>query len=124
MLVLSRKTNETIQIGDDIELRILEVKGDTVRIGIEAPKSVDILRGELVLSISQSNAEATIVDSTLFSQLTKKNQLTTKKAKHDSYLSDISTVSGSKEFGRPFTPQATTKSGLQGREPNTLKEEK
>ncbi|MEK5071473.1 carbon storage regulator CsrA [Sporosarcina sp. FSL K6-1508] len=73
MLVLSRKTNETIQIGDDIELRILEVKGDTVRIGIEAPKSVDILRGELVLSISQSNAEATIVDSTLFSQLTKKN---------------------------------------------------
>ncbi|MEK4406544.1 carbon storage regulator CsrA [Sporosarcina sp. FSL K6-6792] len=73
MLVLSRKTNETIQIGDDIQLRILEVKGDTVRIGIEAPKSVDILRGELVLSISQSNAEATIVDSNLFSKLTKKN---------------------------------------------------
>ena len=74
MLVLSRKENETIQIGDDIEIRILEVKGDTVRIGIEAPKSVDILRGELVLSISESNTEATALDATLFSQLTRKTK--------------------------------------------------
>ena len=73
MLVLSRKINETIKIGDDIEIRILEVKGDTVRIGIDAPKSVDILRGELVLSVSASNTEATILDATLFSQLTKKD---------------------------------------------------
>jgi len=73
MLVLSRKINETIKIGDDIEIRILEVKGDTVRIGIEAPKSVDILRGELVLSISETNTEASMLDSTLFSKLTKKN---------------------------------------------------
>lgn len=72
MLVLSRKENETIQIGGDIEIRILEVKGDTVRIGIEAPKSVDILRGELVLSISESNTEATVLDASLFSKLTKK----------------------------------------------------
>lgn len=72
MLVLSRKTGETIQIGDDIEIRILEVKGDTVRIGIEAPKSVDILRGELVQSISDSNTEAITLDESLFSQLTKK----------------------------------------------------
>lgn len=72
MLVLARKENETIKIGDDIEIRILEVKGDTVRIGIEAPKSVDILRGELVLSLSESNAEALTVDDTVFSQLTKK----------------------------------------------------
>ncbi|MDS9470329.1 carbon storage regulator CsrA [Sporosarcina pasteurii] len=72
MLVLSRKSNETIKVGDDIELRILEVKGDTVRIGIEAPKSVDILRGELVQSISETNTEAITMDATLFSQLTKK----------------------------------------------------
>ncbi|KAA0966790.1 carbon storage regulator CsrA [Sporosarcina sp. ANT_H38] len=73
MLVLSRKSNETIKIGDDVEIRILEVKGDTVRIGIEAPKSVDILRGELILSVSESNTEATMLDATLFSQLTKKS---------------------------------------------------
>ena len=71
MLVLSRKVNEIIQIGDDIQIRVLEVNGDTVRIGIEAPKSVDILRGELVLSVSESNTEALTLDSTLFSQLTK-----------------------------------------------------
>ena len=73
MLVLSRKVNETIKIGDDIEIRILEVKGDTIRIGIEAPKSVDILRGELALSISETNTEATALNTELFSQLTKKN---------------------------------------------------
>lgn len=72
MLVLSRKENETIKIGDDIEIRILEVKGDTVRIGIEAPKAVDILRGELILSISETNTEALSLDDKLFSQLTKK----------------------------------------------------
>lgn len=73
MLVLSRKSNETIKIGEDIELRIIEVKGDTVRIGIEAPKSVDILRGELVQSISDSNSEASAIDKTLFSQFKKKS---------------------------------------------------
>ncbi|BAQ10176.1 carbon storage regulator csra [Bacillus sp. OxB-1] len=73
MLVLSRKANDTIKIGEDIELRILEVKGDTVRIGIEAPKSVDILRGELVQSISDTNTEAITLDTDLFTELMKKN---------------------------------------------------
>lgn len=72
MLVLSRKTNEIIKIGENIEIRILEVKGDTVRIGIEAPKSVDILRGELVQSITDSNTESMTVDLDIFAGLTKK----------------------------------------------------
>lgn len=69
MLVLSRKTNETIQIGDNIEIRIIEVKGDTVRLGIEAPKSIDILRGELIQTISETNTEATQVDASVITQL-------------------------------------------------------
>lgn len=73
MLVLSRKGNETIKIGNDIEIKIIEVKGDIVRIGIEAPKNVDILRGELVKSISETNAEAITLDSSLFSQFIKKD---------------------------------------------------
>lgn len=73
MLVLSRKSQETIKIGDDIEIRIIEVKGDTVRIGIDAPKSVDILRGELVQSISETNTEALTIDLDVYSKLTKKD---------------------------------------------------
>lgn len=72
MLVLSRKVNETIKIGDDIEFRVLEVKGDSVRIGIEAPKTMEILRGELILTISETNTEANKLNHTLFDKLSKK----------------------------------------------------
>ena len=47
MLVLARKKNESIVIGDGIEITILKVKGNTVRIGVNAPSDVKILRGEL-----------------------------------------------------------------------------
>jgi len=73
MLVLSRKVNETIKIGDDIEIRVLEVKGETVRIGIDAPKSTDILRGELILTVSEINTEANELNQDIFTQLSKKN---------------------------------------------------
>ena len=73
MLVLSRKVNETIKIGDEIEIRIIEVKGDTIRIGIEAPRNIDILRGELVQSISETNTEAITLDNDLFIRLINNN---------------------------------------------------
>lgn len=47
MLVLSRKANEQIRIGDDVVLTVVRLKGNQVAIGIEAPKSVRVLRGEL-----------------------------------------------------------------------------
>src|SRR5688572_12361008 len=47
MLVLTRKANQQIQIGDGIVITILQVKGNTVRVGIEAPREVRVLRGEL-----------------------------------------------------------------------------
>ncbi|PIC75935.1 carbon storage regulator [Sporosarcina sp. P19] len=62
MLVLSRKAGDTIKIADDIEVKILEVKGDTVRVGIEAPKSVEIVRGELIQSIKDTNTESLTLD--------------------------------------------------------------
>jgi len=49
MLVLTRKQNEKIQIGENITLTVVRVKGKSVRLGIEAPSNVSVLRGELVL---------------------------------------------------------------------------
>lgn len=58
MLALSRKVNESIMLGNDIEVTILEIKGDQVKVGVSAPKSVPIYRRELYLQIQQSNREA------------------------------------------------------------------
>ncbi len=58
MLALSRKINESIMIGNDIEITILEVKGDQIKLGINAPKSVPIYRKEIYLQIQESNKEA------------------------------------------------------------------
>ncbi len=58
MLVLSRKPGETIRIGDDIEISIVEVRGDTVRLGINAPRNVTILRQELFDQVQAVNVES------------------------------------------------------------------
>jgi carbon storage regulator len=59
MLVLTRKNNESIMIGNEIELTILSLEGDRVRIGIKAPSNIDIHRKELYLSIQEENNKAT-----------------------------------------------------------------
>ena len=58
MLALSRKANESIIIGSDIEVTILEVKGEQVKIGIKAPKSIPVYREEVYQQIKESNKEA------------------------------------------------------------------
>lgn len=58
MLVLSRKKGESIIIQDQIELTVLSVDGDTIKIGISAPKHVDIFRKEVYLSIQEANRES------------------------------------------------------------------
>jgi len=58
MLALSRKKKEAIVINNNIEITILEVKGDQVKIGINAPKEVPIYRKEVYLQIQEANSEA------------------------------------------------------------------
>ena len=58
MLVLTRGTNQTIIIGDDIEITIVEVRGDKVRIGINAPVEIRVHRKEVYEAIQQANIEA------------------------------------------------------------------
>ena len=62
MLALTRKKGETIKIGDNIEVVILNVQGDQVKLGIIAPKSVPVFRTELLLQIQEENKEAAITD--------------------------------------------------------------
>jgi len=58
MLALSRKTNESIMLGSDIEITVLEVKGDQVKLGIKAPKNVHILRKEIFTGVQDENKKA------------------------------------------------------------------
>ena len=58
MLVLSRNRDETIMIGDDVEITIVDVRGDRVRIGINAPRSIQVHRKEVYDAIKRENAEA------------------------------------------------------------------
>lgn len=58
MLVLTRSSDEEIRIGDDIVVRVLDVKGDRVRIGIAAPSEIPVHRQEIYLEIEKNNREA------------------------------------------------------------------
>jgi carbon storage regulator len=59
VLVLTRKAGERVLIGDDIVITILDTRGDGIRIGIEAPRGVNIQRDEIVRAVSEANVEAT-----------------------------------------------------------------
>ena len=56
MLVLTRKTDESIFINENIEVVVLGIQGNKVRLGIEAPKDVSIIRREIIAEISQHNS--------------------------------------------------------------------
>jgi len=58
MLVLSRRVGESIVVGDDVTITVLEVRGDVVRVGIDAPRSVAVHRAELLAELAASNQES------------------------------------------------------------------
>lgn len=58
MLVLTRKLEEAVQIGDDITVKVIEVRGDQVRLGITAPRHIPVLRQEIYDEIRRANLEA------------------------------------------------------------------
>lgn len=57
MLVLTRKPGQTLRIGDDIVIKVVEVRGEGIRIGIEAPRDVNIQRGEVVAALASATLE-------------------------------------------------------------------
>ncbi|MCY7759414.1 carbon storage regulator CsrA [Bacillus inaquosorum] len=74
MLVLSRKINEAIQIGADIEVKVITVEGDQVKLGIEAPKHIDIHRKEIYLTIQEENNRAAALSSDVISALSSQKK--------------------------------------------------
>jgi carbon storage regulator len=71
MLVLTRKTGESIKIGEDIEITILSTKNDQTKIGIKAPKDIEIFRKELLEQISDENVQAATIKTDLLKLLKK-----------------------------------------------------
>ncbi|MDO9380439.1 MAG: carbon storage regulator CsrA [Nocardioidaceae bacterium] len=58
MLVLSRRVGESIVIGDDVVVTVLDVRGDVVRVGVDAPRSVAVHRQEVLAELTEANREA------------------------------------------------------------------
>ncbi|MRG84782.1 carbon storage regulator CsrA [Salinibacillus xinjiangensis] len=72
MLVLTRKTGESIVIGDDIEVKVVGVDGDQIKLGISAPKNVDIHRQEIYQLIQEENKAASQLTKNAIELLSKK----------------------------------------------------
>jgi carbon storage regulator len=71
MLVLTRKLQEAIKVGNDIEITVLAIEGEQVKLGISAPKNVEIHRKEVFLSIQDENSKAASTSIDSFKQLLK-----------------------------------------------------
>ena len=71
MLILSRKTDQQIKIGDDITLTIIEIRGEQVKIGVEAPKSIKVFRQEVFSAIKSENTAALNVNTDSIGALSK-----------------------------------------------------
>jgi len=63
MLVLTRKVNESLIVGDDIEIKVVEISGKAIKIGIDAPKDVSIYRKEIYEAIKEENLQASNKDN-------------------------------------------------------------
>ena len=72
MLILTRKKNESIKINENIEITILDMDGGSVKIGINAPRSVRILRSELTQKIQASNEQATHTNKSILKKMIEK----------------------------------------------------
>jgi carbon storage regulator len=76
MLVLSRKPGESVYIGNNIEVKVVSISKDRVKLGFEAPRDISLIRGELRVAVIGANIEASksIKDITLLKNLSLKKQ--------------------------------------------------
>jgi carbon storage regulator len=79
MLVLTRKLKESIVIDDNIEVQVLDIRGDYVKIGLNAPKTVKIFRAEIYDAVRQANISSAVVSDNKLAELSSKMKLKTKQ---------------------------------------------
>ena len=72
MLIITRKKGESLMIGNDIEIIVSKIDDGSVKIGIKAPRDIEILRKELYEEVEQENKEATKIDISMLSNIKKK----------------------------------------------------
>ena len=96
MLVLSRQRDETIMIGDDVEITIVDIRGDKVRLGITAPREIQVHRKEVYDAIQRENTEASRVQVDDLKAAGKKLS-----AKNDNRCGDTGTRSSAGKENRP-----------------------
>ena len=78
MLILTRRVGESVMIGDDIVVTVVEVRGDSIRLGISAPRSVDVHREEVHRELKEANRQAASPDRGAVDELTR--QLTGRRS--------------------------------------------
>ena len=71
MLVLSRRVGESVVIGDDVVVTVLEVRGDVIRVGVDAPRHVAVHRRELLDELAETNRAAASASETVVADLSK-----------------------------------------------------
>lgn len=74
MLIITRKKGESLMIGDDIEITISKIDDGSVKIGINAPKNISIVRKELYEEVENENKQATKIDIELLKNIKKKEK--------------------------------------------------
>ncbi|ACV61584.1 carbon storage regulator, CsrA [Desulfofarcimen acetoxidans DSM 771] len=75
MLILTRKKNESIMLGEEIKITVLDIRGDSIKIGIEAPKELTVLRSELYQAVREENTRAALVKQSVLEQLRKLQEM-------------------------------------------------
>ena len=91
MLVLSRQRNETIMIGDDVEITVVDIRGDKVRLGITAPRQIQVHRKEVYDAIKRENQRAANLSPDDVSDLVEQQ----KKTKNEKGLDESQKAKGS-----------------------------
>lgn len=82
MLVLSRQRDETIMIGDEVEITIVDIRGDKVRLGITAPRSIQVHRKEVYEAIRRENERAATLSPSDVSDVIDKDEQPRTSTKH------------------------------------------